>query len=123
MDIKSKDLKADEAIKLMDAVTLEELGAFIEGDERKTVINAAEERRKALTSPPDDGVKGPVTEGAGQGLKQGEVRKITTTAGDSGLKEGPVRKEAARKILTIRDSAPCWVGFDEKGKQIWVERA
>lgn len=43
-----------------------EISAFIEGDNRKTVINAADERRKALppSQPKEGEVKGPITKDA-----------------------------------------------------------
>jgi hypothetical protein len=55
--------EAKEAIGAMKSP--EEISSFIDGDTRKTVINAAEERRKALTPTSKQGeVKGPITQDA-----------------------------------------------------------
>jgi hypothetical protein len=100
MEINSRDLKADEAISMFDALaTIGEVDAFIEGDERKTVINAAEERRKALTpSMPKGGeVKGPITEEASD-FKAGIQRtKDFVTGGDiiGGIDKVDLKKSEA----------------------------
>ena len=54
--------------------------------------------------------------------KQGEVERITRIAESGGLKEQIIQKESVRKVLTIRDGAPHWVHFDDKGKEIRSEK-
>lgn len=55
--------------------------------------------------------------------KQGEVGKIADGAQSAGLKAGVVQKKpAVRKIMTIRDGSPCWIHFDEDGKEVQVEK-
>jgi hypothetical protein len=59
----STTMTAQEAIEEISKMkNPEEISAFIENEDRKTVINAADERRKALTPSSKDGeVKGPIT--------------------------------------------------------------
>jgi hypothetical protein len=61
----STTMKAEEAIALLQGFQTEaEILAFIAGEDRKTVINAAEDRRKALppSKPKAGEVKGPITQ-------------------------------------------------------------
>jgi hypothetical protein len=63
--MKSTTMTAQEAIEAIGAMkSQEEISSFIEGEDRKTVINAAEERRKALppSQPKEGEVKGPITQ-------------------------------------------------------------
>ncbi len=80
--MKSIDLNVKDAqIKIAELSTAEEIQSFIEGDDRKTVTDAAEKRIHEL--------KGP---------KQGETGKITKDAGD--FKEG-IQK--TKSVITCGD--------------------
>jgi hypothetical protein len=64
MEIKSTDLKADEAIQMVGALlTADEVSDFIGGEKRKTVIDAAEERLKALVILPGAASSAPTKQG------------------------------------------------------------
>ncbi len=81
--MKSKDLNVNDArIKIAEINSREEIDAFMEGEERKTIIDAALKRAEEL--------KGP---------KQGEVKKITEVKDD--FKQGIQRT----KIITCEDIA------------------
>jgi hypothetical protein len=92
----STTMTAQEAIEAIGAMkSQEEISSFIEGEDRKTVINAAEERRKALPPSSKGGeVKGPITQDAAD-FKEGVQRTKSTDVG-----AGPV---PARSCVTGED--------------------
>jgi len=135
----TKDMAADSAIaeikKISDA---EKLRAFLdENEKRKTVVEAFDARMKELPPPtpkamteakaeiptgPKDTTEKWVKDYPRLQPKDGEVRRITETPPDTGLKIDVIRKSASSRTLTIRDGAPCWIYFDEKGKEIGLEK-
>lgn len=90
--------------KINELKTVEEVFNFVAGDERKTVQEAATIQIDILKakSQPSNGDNLP---------KQGEVNKITNTKQE--FKDAPVIHKSS--VLTMRNSKPTRVFFNEKG--------
>ncbi len=137
----SKDQKSKNAIKEINAMeTIEAVKAYIAGDDRQDVLDAANvqiefiektEPGNSSESAPAPSV--PTVAPAPSGPKDSTAQWVNTLPNLQPGKSDPQispslgitkksQKPAVRKIITIVDGSPHWVGFDEDGKKVSAEK-